>query len=286
MSLLDFLKNNFKNNLAAINMESLFYHPAAAQLVMFLTKNVFFHLENNANGLIDPQNTIPLESPIPVFVNKRCRKLALNQFDGFTTDEILQATTLIQAVNELPAVPEKLRIQSIIISPTSDRAISFYSTKANSQALLISPDALQLPIDSLRFLVLKSISSSMLHFDTLSLTRTEEIAVALMVSMVFGMLYNNLAATFVFDLAKQNQANDNMIFVGVITSTLIIYSIISSINKDNQARATQQMFRLFSDQALVDPNPQEALQIGLVDNRLLRHIADNTLGLERLLTLA
>lgn len=285
MPLLDQLKSNFKNNLAAIKMETLFYQPAAAQLVLFLTKNIFFHIENNANGLIDPQNAIPLESPIPVFVNKSCRKIARNQFNGFTTDEISHATTLIEAMNVLLAVPEKLRIQSIVISPTRDQVISFYSTKVNSQALLISPDALQLPIESLRSLVLKSMSSSILNDDTLSLTRAEEIAVALMVSTTFGMLYNNFAATFVFDLAKQNQANDNMIFVGVITGALILYSIISSINKDNQARATQQMFRLFPDQALVDPNPQEPLQIGLVDNRLLRHIADNILGLERLLNL-
>lgn len=119
-----------------------------------------------------------------------------------------------------------------------------------------------------------------MNVDTLSLTRTEEFALTLMVSTAVGMLYNNLAATFVFDLAKQNQKNDNMIFVSVIVGVLVLYFVISSINKDNQVRAKQQMFRLFADQALVDPNIQQVpLQIGrLVDNRLFRHIADNTLG--------
>ena len=72
MPLLAHLTSNFKNNLAAIKMEDLFYHPAATQLTLFIIKNIFFHLENNATGLIDPKNAIPLESPIPVFVNNRC----------------------------------------------------------------------------------------------------------------------------------------------------------------------------------------------------------------------
>ena len=246
---------------------------------MVLIKQIFSHLENNANGLVDPKNAIPLDSPISVFVNKRCRKIVPNQFVGFTIEDILQATTLIQAINLLPEVPEKLRIQSILISPSIDKAISF-STNTKSQVLLISPEALQLPIESLRFVALQAISCSMLNVDTLSLTRTEEVAIALIISTAVGMLYNNLAATFVFDLAKQNQKNDNMIFVSAIVGALVLYSVISSINKDNQARSKQQMFRLFADQELVDPNPQQVpLQIGrLVDDRLFRHIADNTLG--------
>ncbi|MBP6918167.1 MAG: hypothetical protein KBB94_04570 [Legionellaceae bacterium] len=281
MSWFELLKNNFNTNLTAMSrMDALFYQPAGSHLVVFLVKNIFSHLENNANGLVDPKNAIPLDSPISVFVNKRCRKIVPNQFDGFTIEDILQATTLIQTINVLPEVPEKLRIQSILISPSIDKAISFYCTNAKSQVLLISPDALQLPIESLRFVALQAISSSMLNVDTLSLTSTEEVAIALIISTAAGMLYNNLAATFVFDLAKQNQKNDNMIFVSVIVGALVLYSVISSINKDNQARAKQQMFRLFADQALVDPNPQQVpLQIGrLVDDRLFRHIADNTLG--------
>ena len=289
MPLLAHLTSNFKNNLAAIKMEDLFYHPAATQLTLFIIKNIFFHLENNATGLIDPKNAIPLESPIPVFVNKRCRKMVLNQFDGFTIDDILQAITLIQTLNVLPEGPEKLRIHSILISPSIDKAISFYSANIKSQVLLISPDALQLPLESLRFVALQAISSSILDVDTLSLTRTEEVAIALMLSTAFGMLYNNLAATFVCDLARQNQKNDNMIFVSVIAGALVLYSVISSINKDNQNRAKQQIFRLFADQALVDPNIQQVvpMRIGrLVDDRLFRHIADNTLGFgTRLLSL-
>jgi hypothetical protein len=159
--------------------------------------------------------------------------MVLNQFDGFTIDDILQAITLIQTLNVLPEVPEKLRIHSILISPSIDKAISFYSANIKSQVLLISPDALQLPLESLRFVALQAISSSILDVDTLSLTRTEEVAIALMLSTAFGMLYNNLAATFVCDLARQNQKNDNMIFVSVIAGALVLYSVISSINKDN-----------------------------------------------------
>lgn len=215
--------------------------------------------------------------------------MVLNQFDGFTIDDILQAITLIQTLNVLPEVPEKLRIHSILISPSIDKAISFYSANIKSQVLLISPDALQLPLESLRFVALQAISSSILDVDTLSLTRTEEVAIALMLSTAFGMLYNNLAAAFVCDLARQNQKNDNMIFVSVIAGALVLYSVISSINKDNQNRAKQQMFRLFADQALVDPNIQQVvpMRIGhLVDDRLFRYIADNTLGFgTRLLSL-
>lgn len=282
MSWFELLTNNFKANLAAMSrMDALFYQPAGSQLGMILIKHIFSHLENNANGLVDPKNAIPLDSPISVFVNKRCKKIVPNQFDGFTIEDILQATTLLQTINVLPEVPEELRIQSILISPSIDKAISFYSTNTKSQVLLISPDALQLPIESLRFVALQAISSSMLNVDTLSLTRTEEVALALIISTAVGMLYNNLAATFVFDLAKQNQKNDNIIFISVIVGALVLYSVISSINKDNQARAKQQMFRLFADQGLVDPNIQQVpLQIGrLVDDRLIRHIADNTLGL-------
>ena len=199
------LKNNFNTNLAAnTRMDALFYQPAGTCVVIFLAKNIFSHLENNAPGLIDYENLIPLESPIPVFVNKSCRKIVPNQFFGFTIEDILQATTLIQAINLLPEVPEKLRIQSILISPSIAKAICF-STKTKSQVLLISPEALQLPIESFRFVALQAIFSSMLNVDTLSLTRTEEVAVSLMVNTVCGLLYNNLAATFVFDLAKLNQ---------------------------------------------------------------------------------
>lgn len=162
--------------------------------------------------------------------------------------------------------------------------ISFYSDKSNSQVLLVNPKVLQLPVVNFRTLALKSISSSMLNFDTLSLTRTEEIAVAMMISTAFGMLYNNFVASFFFELAKHNQSNDNLIFLGAITGALILYSIVSSINKDNQARATQQMFRLFPEQELVDINRAEPLLVDQVNNRLLQHIADHTLGLSGLLT--
>ena len=277
--------NYFKNNLAAIKMHDIFYQSAGIQLVFCLIKIIMFHFENNANNLVNPQNAIPLDSPVSVFINKQYRTNAPNQFTEFTNDEIVQAINLVQAINELPAIPEKFRIKSIVISSSFDQMMSFYSEKSNSQVLLINPGALQLPIVDFRTLALKSITSSILKFDTLSLTRAEEITASLMVCSAAGMLTNNFLASFVFDLAKHNQNNDNLIFIGAITGALILYSIASSINKDNKARATQHMFRLFPEQELLDINREEPGQADQVNNRLLQHITNNIPDVSRLLTL-
>ena len=179
---------------------------------------------------------------------------------------------MIKSINELPEVPENAHIRSVLVSRNLEQAVSFYHAESNGQVLLLDPSALQLPIIERRTLILRAISSSMLDFNTLSLSRTEEIAAALAISTAFGMFCNNILAEFLFDLAKQNQKNDNLVFLAVMTCAIVLYGLVSSKQQNHRNQATQHLFRLFPNEELA------AIQQDRGQNRLLQHIAGNIIA--------
>ncbi len=282
MKLFDYVKNNLKNNLTSVEF---LYQPAHVHLIFFIFKNIVSHMQHSPNHVIDPKNKIALagDDTISVYVHKDYTTTNPEIYRGFTSDNIIHVVELIKSINALTNVPEDLRIKSLVISRSSAQMIAFHSSKLSSQALLIQPDTMQLSESHLRTLMLRSISSSVLQFDTLTMTQAEEVAMALILSMgLFGMAYNNFITTFIFDLAKQNQYSDNATYLGIIICALIFRVLLASQAKENNEKATQHMHKLFSDQRLIPlaEEPQQNLAVEQQEHdRLLHQIADNTLGL-------
>lgn len=286
MKLFDYFKNNLKNNLTSVEF---FYQPAHVHLILFIFRNIMAHIEHSPNNIIDPKNKIALgtDDTISVYIHKDYKTKNFRTYRGFTSNDIIQLIELIKSINALTNVPEEFHIKSLVIGHSSAQMIAFHSSELSSQALLIGPDTFQLSDSHLHTLILRSISGSILQFDTLTMTQAEEVTMALILSMgLLGMAYNNFITIFIFDLAKQNQYSDNATYIGIITCAFLIRFLIASKAKENNAKATQNMYQLFSDQRLIplEEEPQQVIAVEQQEhNRLLQQIADNTFGLSRYL---
>lgn len=229
-------------------MSDLFYQPAGVQLIIFVAKiGGSFYLNDALKKVTAAENQIRVDGPVSVFLNKQYRvRGAAHEFKEFTGADIIQSLDLIQACNILPEVPEKLRIQSVIVSPNTDLVSAFYNSNTKAQTVLIDSSALKLNTENLRALILKAITASIENVDIYSMSRAEQHIIGLAISVVGGMVANNLSA-IVFDITNANQADDNRTFMTALCCALVLYGIVVAVKSNMAAQVTQQTFKLFKD---------------------------------------